>query len=129
MIKRLLRFAARTPPPPRPPLRPPSPPGLAKSSPPKPAASAKPSAFAAPGIVGRWQAPDSNDTTEFRADGSLAEQLATGETINGRYSLEGSKLRVQLDGVGELSFAAAVTAETLELTDAEGQVTRYRRTK
>jgi len=83
---------------------------------------------AATSIVGRWREPNGNDTTEFRADGTVVEQPASGETIRGRYSLEGAKLRIKLDGVpDELSFSASIKNEMLEMTDRDGQATRYRR--
>ena len=56
------------------------------------------------------------------------EKPAGGETIRGRYSLEGAKLKIKLDGLAdELSFSAVIKTDALELTDAEGQVTHYRR--
>ncbi len=66
--------------------------------------------------------------TEFRPDGTLVEKPASGETIRGRYSCDGSKLKVQLDGIPEeLSFTIAIKNDTLKMTDAEGQVTKYLR--
>lgn len=65
--------------------------------------------------------------TEFREDGSLIERLGSGETINGRYVLDGVRLRVKLESGDELSFSAAVTRDTLELADPDGQVASYRR--
>ncbi len=126
---KFFRFAASTPPPPPPPSRPPAPP-LIRSSILKraPLPRAKPGeATAAPSLVGRWQEPGGNDMTEFRSDGSLVERLGTGETINGRYSLEGLKLSVKLESGDELSFSASITRDALELTDPDGQVARYRR--
>jgi hypothetical protein len=114
-------FGSSTPPPPPPPSRPPSPPG--GKTPSKPAPTAK-----APTIVGQWKEPSGNDVTEFRADGTLFEKPASGETIRGRYALEGSKLKVNLEGVAEeLSFTAVLKVDELEMTDSDGQVTRYRR--
>ncbi|HEX8280653.1 MAG TPA: hypothetical protein VF551_04700 [Chthoniobacterales bacterium] len=82
----------------------------------------------APSIVGRWKEPGSADTTEFRADGTLIETSGNGESIRGRYSLDGSKLKINLEGVpDELSFAASVKTDELETTDPDGQVTRFRR--
>lgn len=124
---KFFRFA--TPPPPPPPSRPPAPPlirsSILKRAPLPRAKAAEPSA--APSIVGRWQEPGSNDMTEFREDGSLIERLGSGETINGRYVLDGVRLRVKLESGDELSFSAAVTRDTLELADPDGQVASYRR--
>jgi uncharacterized protein DUF5640 len=79
-------------------------------------------------IVGRWKEPQGSDTTEFHADGSVTERPATGETIRGRYSLDGGKLTIKLDGVAEeIVFTATVTNDSLETKDADQQVTRYRR--
>jgi len=83
---------------------------------------------AAPTIVGQWKEPNGSDTTEFRADGIVIEKPASGETIRGRYSLEGAKLKITLEGLAdELSFTATIKADALEMTDRDGQVTRYRR--
>ena len=126
---KFFRFAsAALPPPPRPPRRPPAPP-LAKSR------SARPvwlrrTASSANGatIVGQWREPDATDTTEFRADGTVIEHTAAGDGIRGRYSLANGKLTVQLDGLEEeLSFAVALGPDSLDMTHADGQVTRYRR--
>lgn len=65
--------------------------------------------------------------TEFRADGSLIERLGSGEAINGRYLLDGVKLRVKLESGDELSFAVALTDDALALADPDGQVANYRR--
>jgi hypothetical protein len=66
--------------------------------------------------------------TEFCADGSVIEKPASGETIRGRYSLEGAKLKIKLEGLAEeLSFTAVIKADDLEMKDRDGQVTHYRR--
>lgn len=58
----------------------------------------------------------------------MTEKPASGETIRGRYSLDGAKLKIRLEGLpDELSFSAVVKADALEMTDPDGQVTRYRR--
>ena len=49
--------------------------------------------------------------------------------MSGRYWLNGVKLRVKLENVDELSFAVALAADSLALTDANGQVAEYRRVK
>ena len=78
--------------------------------------------------MGRWKEPNGSDTTEFHADGSVTERPASGETIRGRYSLAGGKLTIKLDGVPEeIVFTAAVSADALETSDADGNVTHYRR--
>ena len=78
--------------------------------------------------MGRWKEPAGTDTTEFHADGSVTERPAGGEMIRGRYSLEKGTLKINLDAVAdELSFPVKITADTLEMTDPEGNVTRYRR--
>lgn len=90
----------------------------APAPPPRPAAS----------IVGRWKDPNSTDTTEFHADGSVTEKAGTGETIRGRYSLQDKQLKIKLEGVmDELSFPVAISAEKLEMTDPDGKVTSYQR--
>ncbi|MDQ6622718.1 MAG: DUF5640 domain-containing protein [Verrucomicrobiota bacterium] len=122
---KFFRFGSSTPPPPPPPARPPRPP-LARPQAAKPPAR-PPIPVARPSIVGRWQERGSKEATEFRADGTLLERLGNGEMINGRYVLEGARLQIELQDVGPLSFSVSLNAETLELTDAEGQVTRYRR--
>ncbi len=119
-FKKLFGFGSSTPPPPPPPLRPPPPPVA------KPAAKAAP--VAAPTIVGQWKEPSGSDTTEFRPDGTLLEKPANGEAIKGRYSLDGAQLKVRLDGVpDELAFTFAIKGDQLEMTDAEGHTTKYRR--
>jgi hypothetical protein len=67
--------------------------------------------------------------TEFRSDGGLVEHLGSGEAINGRYSLSSTNLSVELESGDELSFSVAMTEDSLALTDANGQVARYRRVK
>lgn len=65
--------------------------------------------------------------TEFHADGTVTEKTG-GETIRGRYSLKDKQLKINLVGVpDELSFPVAIAADTLEMTDADGVVTLYRR--
>ena len=81
-----------------------------------------------PAIVGQWKEPNGSDTTEFRADGTVVEKPANGELIRGRYSLEGTSLKITLEGVPEeLLFAASIKNDTLEMRDPDGQVTEYRR--
>lgn len=78
--------------------------------------------------MGRWKEPNGSDTTEFRADGTLIENPAEGETIHGRYSLDGRNLKVQLEGMAEdLSFTVVIRSDVLEMTDAEGSTTKYDR--
>lgn len=56
------------------------------------------------------------------------EKPASGEAIRGRYSLEGTKLKIKLEGVPEeLTFSAAIKNDALEMKDRDGQVTHYRR--
>ena len=56
----------------------------------------------------------------------MTERAGGGETIRGRYSFEGGKLKINLDGVpDEIVLTAAVTGDALETRDADGQVTRY----
>ncbi|CAN5573044.1 hypothetical protein BH18VER1_BH18VER1_21000 [soil metagenome] len=119
-MKKFFGFGSSTPPPPPPPNKPPAPP--AKSTP-GPAAAA-----AASTIVGRWKEPGSGETTEFHSDGSVTEKTSSGETIRGRYSLQGKQLKINLEGVpNELSFPVAIAADTLEMSDSEGNVTLYQR--
>jgi uncharacterized protein (TIGR03066 family) len=124
-MKKFFGFGSSTPPPPPPPSRPPSPPngkGAAKAAP-----AAKPAA-ATSSIVGQWKDPNGKDVTEFHADGTVVEKPASGETIRGRYSIEGQKLKVKLDGLAEeLSFTAVIKTDELEMKDQDGQATRYRR--
>ena len=126
---KFFRFGSSTPPPPPPPARPPAPPLAKPSAAKRPAAppAKTPAPAQAPIIVGHWQEPGSSDATEFRADGTLVERLGTGDVINGRYSLDGSRLTIELEGVDRLSFSAAIRTDTLALTDPDGQVTEYRR--
>lgn len=82
----------------------------------------------APPLVGRWKEPSGGDTTEFHADGTVTEKLASGETIRGRYLLVGTKLTINLEGVPDpLAFSAAIRDNALEMTDPEKQTTTYRR--
>ena len=132
-MKKFFGFGSSTPPPPAPPSRPPAPPAKPISPPPAPAKSEAATASAskaspAATIVGRWGDPNGRDTTEFRADGTVTDKPASGETIQGRYSYEAGKLKIKLDAVEEeIVFTAAVSAEALETSDADGHVTRYRR--
>lgn len=87
---------------------------------------------AAPPIVGRWRdasgTGDGSESTEFHADGSVTERLAGGDTIRGRYLLVGDNLTINLEGMEEaLDFTAMVRQDTLEMTDAGGQRSTYRR--
>jgi len=118
-MKKLFGFGSNTPSPPPPPSRPPAPP-LGKSAPPavKPAAS----------IVCRWKDPAGSDITEFGSDGTVIERPASGDTIRGRYALDGSKLKIKLEGAAEeLVFPVKIATDTLQMTDPEGQVTSYQR--
>ncbi len=66
--------------------------------------------------------------TEFYEDGKVVENVASGEPIHGRYSLNGETLKINIEGVAEeLSFSAALKQDTLEMRDSDGQVSRYRR--
>ena len=131
-MKKFFGFGSSTPPPPAPPAKPPSPPA-------KPAAPAKAEttgktepekAAAAPSIVGRWKDPNSGDITEFHSDGTVTENVSGGQPIRGRYSLAGGKLKINLQGVpDELSFPVTIKADTLDMIDPEGQMTRYQRQK
>ena len=81
-----------------------------------------------PTIVGRWKERDGSDITEFHSDGTVTEKPASGETIRGKYSMEGGRLKIKLARVAdELIFPVSIKADTLEMTDPEGQVTHYRR--
>ncbi len=138
-MKKFFGFGSSTPPPPPPPAKPPSPPAAKPGPAPKPDATAKPeppkpqpapAAPPAPSIVGRWKDPNSGDITEFHADGSVTENVSGGEPIRGRYSLAGDKLKLNLEGVpDELSFPVTIKAETLDMVDADGHMTRYQRQK
>ena len=123
-MKKFFGFGSSTPPPPAaPPSKPPAPP-LKPTPTPAPAAPATPEP---PTIVGRWKEPGGADVTEFQADGTVTETPASGETIRGRYSLAAGKLKLNLDGVDELTFPVTISADTLEMTDTEGAVTKYER--
>jgi hypothetical protein len=132
-MKKFFGFGPSTPPPPPPPSRPPAPPAKpATPAKPQPAAETASAAAApaqsAPSIVGRWKEPQGSDTTEFHADGTVTERPASGETIRGRYSLEGGKLKIKLEGVAdEIVFTASVGADSLEMSDADGHMTLYKR--
>lgn len=72
--------------------------------------------------------PGGTETTEFRPDGTLVEKPASGDVIHGRYELDNSKLKVRLEGVpDELAFAVVIKNDLLEMTDAAGSTTKYRR--
>ena len=123
-MKKFFGFGSSTPPPPpAPPSKPPAPPLKPAPMP------AKPPAPEPPSIVGRWKEPDGKDITEFRADGTVTETPSAGEMIRGRYSLDGTTLKLNLDGVDELTFPVKLGADALEMTDPEGTVTRYERIK
>lgn len=124
-MKKFFGFGSSTPPPPPPPSRPPTSPA-AKSPAPKSPPAAKDSGHES--IVGRWKEPNGNDTTEFRADGSVLEKPASGESIRGRYSFEASRLKIKLEALTEeLVFTATIKNDTLEMKDRDGQITHYRR--
>ena len=141
-MKKFFGFGSSTPPPPPPPSKPPTPPAAKPGPAPKPDAAAAPSkaeppkiqpapaAAPAPSIIGRWKDPNSGDITEFHADGTVTENVSGSEPIRGRYSLAGDKLKLNLDGVAdELSFPVTIKAETLDMIDTEGHMTRYQRQK
>ncbi|MEP6809370.1 MAG: DUF5640 domain-containing protein [Chthoniobacterales bacterium] len=115
-MRKFFGLGSSSNPPPPPPPPPPSP---APKAEPKPAQ---------PSLVGRWKEPKGADTTEFLADGTVMERPATGESIRGRYTLEGSKLKIRLQGMtDDLSFTAVVKGNTLEMTDPDGAKTSYER--
>jgi hypothetical protein len=124
-MKNFFGFGSSTPKPPPPPTHPPAP-LAANSAPPK--AGSKESPSASSPLVGQWKEPNGNDITEFRADGTVVEKPAGGETIRGSYSFDGTKLKIKLEGLPEeLPFLATVKQDALEMKDRDGQVTRYRR--
>lgn len=58
------------------------------------------------------------------------EMPASGDAIRGRYTLDGVKLKIRLDGVpDELAFGVNVKADALEMTDPDGSMTHYTRVK
>ena len=60
----------------------------------------------------------------------MTENVSGGEPIRGRYSLEAGKLKINLAGVAdELSFPVTIKADTLEMVDPDGNMTRYKREK
>ena len=60
----------------------------------------------------------------------MTENVSGGEPIRGRYSLTGDKLKLNLNGVpDELVFPVTIKAETLDMVDSDGQLTRYQRQK
>lgn len=136
-MKKFFGFGSSTPPPPAPPAKPPAAPvkpaaPAAAAKPAAPASAEKPApaaqAAAALSIVGRWKEPNSSDTTEFHADGTVTEKTGTGDTIRGRYSVRDKILKINLDGVpDELSFPVAIATNSLEMTDPDGKVSRYER--
>ena len=138
-MKKFFGFGPSTPPPP-PPSRPPTPPAAKPGPAPKPDATKQPeppkpqpapaTPPPAPSIVGRWKDPNSGDITEFHADGSVTENVSGGEPIRGRYTLNGDKLKLKLDGVpDDLTFPVTIKAETLDMVDPDGNMTRYQRQK
>ena len=136
-MKKFFGFGSSTPPPPPPPSKPPTPPAAKPGPAPKAdAAAAQPEspkaqpAPPAPSIVGRWKDPNSGDITEFHADGKVTENVSGSEPIRGRYSLADGKLKLNLDGVpDELVFPVTIKADTLDMIDTEGHMTRYQRQK
>jgi hypothetical protein len=139
-MKKFFGFGSSTPPPPPPPSKPPTPPAAKPGPAPKPDAAAAqpeppkaqpaPAAPPAPSIVGRWKDPNSGDITEFHADGKVTENVSGSEPIRGRYSLADGKLKLNLDGVpDELVFPVTIKADTLDMIDTEGHMTRYQRQK
>ena len=138
-MKKFFGFGSSTPPPPPPPSKPPTPPAAKPGPAPKADAAAAaaqpespkaPAAAPAPSIVGRWKDPNSGDITEFHADGKVTENVSGSEPIRGRYSLVDGKLKLDLDGVpDELVFPVTIKADTLDMIDTEGHMTRYQRQK
>ncbi len=139
-MKKFFGFGSSTPPPPPPPpAKPPTPPAAKPGPAPKPDATrpeppktqpAPVAAPPAPSIVGRWKDPTSGDITEFHADGAVTENVSGSEPIRGRYSLKDGKLKINLDGIAdELSFPVTIKAETLDMVDPDGHMTRYQRQK
>jgi hypothetical protein len=144
-MKKFFGFGSSTPPPPPPPAKPPTPPAAkpgpapkpdaSKPEPPKPqpapaAPAPSPAPTPAPSIVGRWKDPSTGDITEFHVDGSVTENVSGGDAIRGRYSLAGDKLKLNLEGVpDELSFPVTIKADTLDMVDGDGHMTRYQRQK
>lgn len=127
-MKNFFGFGSSTPPPPPPPSKPPSPPVKPASVPTEKTAPAASGSRSTPSLVGRWREPESSDTTEFHADGTVTERTGAGETIRGRYSLRDQHLQLRLDGVAEdLSFPISIGTDMLEMADAEGKITYYER--
>ena len=128
-MKKFFGFGSSTPPPPPPPSKAPLTPTPPVAPAKTPAASSPPAGGGGTAsIVGKWKEPGGSDTTEFHADGTVTERAAAGETIRGRYSVDGGKLKINLDGVpNEILLTATVTGNALETRDSDGQVTRYAR--
>ena len=60
----------------------------------------------------------------------MTENASGSEPIGGRYTLKDGTLKINLDDVpDELSFPVTIKAETLDMVDPEGHMTRYQRQK
>jgi hypothetical protein len=134
-MRKFFGFGSSTPPPPPPPSKPPTLASKPAPAPAKPAAAAPaptPPPPAAPSLVGRWHGTsgsgDGSESTEFHADGTVTERVTGGEAIRGRYLLAGDQLSITLEGMDEpLSFRVVVHADSLEMTDSDGDKSVYRR--
>ena len=74
-------------------------------------------------VVGRWTASgDCADAMDFRADGTLG---APGGDDAGRWELNGNRL-INVGNPRELT-AAAIDADTMEITNPEGEARRVTR--
>jgi hypothetical protein len=85
-----------------------------------------------PSLVGRWRSVsgsgDGSESTEFHADGTVTERVSGGEAIRGRYLFAGDRLSITLDGMDDpLAFSVAIQQDSLEMTDADGDRSVYRR--
>jgi hypothetical protein len=84
-------------------------------------------------LVGKWQEQGDPSVTEFRADGTFVIHL--GEKLTGKYKSAGKEhIKLSFDGVvgkvvGESTWKTVVQGDNLELTDPDGNKSRFQRVK
>ncbi|MDD4888698.1 MAG: hypothetical protein PHU85_02115 [Phycisphaerae bacterium] len=92
------------------------------------------SAQTSPGIVGVWRLKTDQMDVEsiYAPDGAytchITPAAGPGRTVTGKYTLDGAKLRVHIDGRDQATtYTWDVRGDTLELTDDKGNSTRMDR--
>ncbi|MDQ6809103.1 MAG: hypothetical protein M3Z64_06715 [Verrucomicrobiota bacterium] len=96
--------------------------------------STKSTGSGASALVGTWQDSDGAETITYKADGTMSEKLASGDVVNGTYSMpDATHIKVKFDGamaaMGEQTFPVTMTGDGMDMTSPTGAAVHYKKTK